>query len=75
MGGADSTANAPTAGSFVEFVLSDPGQRAIAARGWQPIRAGAGGPSAEGKQVDPDWKAAFGRQQDLLTEYRTIFGG
>ncbi len=69
------TATAPAAQSFVELVLSDAGQRAIATTGWQPIRAGVGGPSAEGKQVYPDWKAAFGRQKDLLTEYRAIFGG
>jgi ABC-type Fe3+ transport system substrate-binding protein len=71
----DATANEPAAESFVELVLSDQGQQAIAATGWEPIRAGAGGPAAEGPQVYPDWKAAAGRQTDLLSEYRAIFGG
>jgi iron(III) transport system substrate-binding protein len=69
------TANPSAAASFVEFVLSDPGQQVIARTGWQPMRAGGGGPAAGGKQVYPDWNAAFGHQQDLLTEYRAIFGG
>jgi iron(III) transport system substrate-binding protein len=69
------TANPSTSESFVEFVLSDPGQQAIAKTGWQTMRADSGGPTAGGKQVYPDWTAAFGHQQDLLTEYRAIFGG
>lgn len=69
------TENAPAAESFVEFVLSDPGQRAIADTGWQPIRAGLGGPQPEGPQVYPNWAAVFGRQKELLTEYRALFGG
>ncbi len=75
IGVVDATENASTAESFVEFVLSDAGQQAIAATGWQPIRAGAGGPSPEGPQVYPDWEAAFGRQEEILSEYRAIFGG
>lgn len=75
IGVVDATANAPGAESFVEFVLSEPGQRAIASTGWQPIRLAAGGPSAEGIQVYPDWQAAFGRQENLLTMYRAIFDG
>lgn len=75
IGVVDATENAPTAESFVDFVLSDPGQQAIAATGWQPIRAGSGGPRPGGTQVYPDWAAAFGRQKELLTEYRAIFGG
>ena len=75
IGVVDATANAPAAQSFVEFVLSDPGQVAIAGTGWQPIRASAGGPPAEGPQVYPDWAGAFGRQAELLDGYRAIFGG
>ena len=75
IGVVDSTANASAAQSFVEFVLSDPGQVAIAGTGWQPIRASAGGPPAEGPQVYPDWAGAFGRQAELLDGYRAIFGG
>jgi iron(III) transport system substrate-binding protein len=69
------SANPSVAESFVEYVLSDPGQQVIAKTGWQPMRAGGGGPPPGGKQVFPDWTAAFGRQQDLLTQYRAIFGG
>ena len=69
------TENAAAAESFVEFVLSDPGQVAIAGTGWQPIRPSAGGPPAEGPQVYPDWDGAFGRQEELLAGYRAIFGG
>lgn len=70
-----SSSNSSTAESFVDLVLSDAGQQAIAGTGWQPIRAGHGGPPVGGKQVYPDWKVAFARQKDLLTEYRAIFGG
>ena len=67
--------NRTAAESFIDFVLSKPGQEAIAATGWQPIRAGVtGGPTPGGKQVEPDWSAAFRRQTDLLREYRTVFG-
>jgi iron(III) transport system substrate-binding protein len=75
IGVVDATTNAPAAESFVEFVLSDPGQVAIADTGWQPIRPSAGGPPAEGPQVYPDWARAFGRQDELLAGYRDIFGG
>ncbi|HEX5149340.1 MAG TPA: extracellular solute-binding protein [Candidatus Limnocylindrales bacterium] len=75
IGVVDATENAATAESFVEFVLSDSGQAAIAGTGWQPIRPSAGGPPAEGRQVYPDWEGAFGRQEELLAGYRAIFGG
>lgn len=75
IGVVDATGNAPAAESLVEFVLSDPGQVAIAGTGWQPIRASAGGPPAEGPQVYPDWEGAYGRQEELLAGYRAIFGG
>lgn len=69
------SANAEAARSFVEFVLSDPGQRAIAGTGWQPMLAEAGGPQPGGRQVYPDWARAYGHQADLLAQYRAIFGG
>lgn len=69
------TQNAVGAESLVDFVLSDPGQVAIAGTGWQPIRASAGGPTPGGPQVYPDWERAFGRQAELLEGYRAIFGG
>jgi iron(III) transport system substrate-binding protein len=75
IGVVDASQNPSTAESFVEFVLSDPGQGAIARTGWQPMRSATGGPPPGGKQVYPDWTLAFGHQQELLTEYRAIFGG
>ncbi len=70
-----SAGNPSAAEALVEYVLSAPGQAAIARTGWQPMRPDAGGPAAEGPQVSPDWTAAFGRQEELLSEYRAIFGG
>jgi len=61
--------------TFVEFVLSEAGQSAIASTGWQPVRPGAGGPAPDGPQVSPDWAVAIERRDDLLAEYRAIFGG
>jgi iron(III) transport system substrate-binding protein len=66
--------NLAAADAFVDFSLSLPGQALIAGTGWQPV-AGPGGPAAEGKQVSPDWAAAFGKQKELLASYRAIFGG
>ena len=66
--------NQATADAFVEYTLSTAGQALIAGTGWQPV-VGPGGPPIPGKQVSPDWKAAFGKQKDLLTAYRAIFGG
>ena len=70
----DASANRATADSFVDFALSAAGQSAIAGTGWQPV-VGPGGPAPEGRQVSPDWSAAFGRQKELLDGYRAIFGG
>ncbi len=67
--------NPSAAEELVEYVLSAPGQTAIARTGWQPMRPDAGGPAAEGPQVSPDWTVAFGRQKELLDEYRAVFGG
>lgn len=65
--------SADAAQMFVEFLLSPPAQRAIADTGWQPIRRDVDWPH-EGPVVTPDWPQAFGRQQQLLDEYRAIFG-
>jgi len=60
--------------AFVEHVLSKAGQAAIGSTGWQPVRPGVGGPEPEGPQVTPDWDAAIARRDELLAEYREIFG-
>jgi iron(III) transport system substrate-binding protein len=75
IGVVETTDAAASAEAFVEFVLSDAGQAAIAGSGWQPIRPGLGGPLPAGPQVRPDWAAAFGRQAELLAAYEAIFGG
>ena len=70
------TENAVAATSFANFLLTVPGQAAIASTGWQPIREDVpGGPPIEGAQVSPDWSALFDRQEELLHAYRAIFGG
>lgn len=60
--------------AFVDHTLGMEAQQAIADTGWQPIRSDvaweAGGPS-----VNVDWSAAFNRQEELLEEYRSAFGG
>jgi iron(III) transport system substrate-binding protein len=62
------------AAGFVEYVLSEEGQSLVAASGWQPVRSDVpwevGGP-----QVTLDWRLAFDRQEELLGDYRAIFGG
>jgi len=75
IGVVEATENAGASEAFVEFVLSQDGQEAIAGSGWEPVREGAGGPEPGGEQVRPDWAEAFGRQEELLEEYATIFGG
>ncbi len=63
-----------TSQEFVDYVLSVEAQTAIARTGWQPIRADVEWPGG-GDQVSPDWSEAFDRQEELLGDYREIFGG
>ncbi len=72
----EGTAEEDAAQAFADFVLTEPAQSAIASTGWQPVRSSVEGPPmpADGEQVFPDWKAAFGRQEELLDQYRAIFG-
>jgi len=66
--------NQETARSFADFTLSNPGQAAIATTGWQPVLPGVvGGPTPGGTQVSPDWAMLFGRQDELLSDFRAIF--
>ncbi len=71
----ESTEVAEAAETFVDFVLDVEGQQAIASTGWQPVHPDVEGPPVEGPQVTPDWDAAFERRDELLEEYRAIFGG
>ena len=68
-----SSDDAAAAQAFVEFLVSPEGQEAIAASGWQPVRADVEWP-AQGPAVAPDWPALFGSQAELLEAYRAIFG-
>ncbi|HEX6139043.1 MAG TPA: extracellular solute-binding protein [Candidatus Limnocylindria bacterium] len=70
------TTNPAAAESFANFLLTREGQAAIAGTGWQPVRDDvAGGPPIDGTQVAPSWDGLFSRQEELLGEYRAIFGG
>ena len=60
--------------SFVEYVLGKEAQTAIASTGWQPIRTDIDWPEL-GVQRVVDWGQAFERQDELLAEYHTVFGG
>ena len=60
---------------LANFLLTPQGQAAIASTGWQPVRDDVDGPSIDGDQVSPEWSEIFDRQQELLDEYRAIFGG
>jgi len=71
----DATANAPAAEAFVEYLLSPAGQSTLGKAGQEPVRTGSGGPAPTGAQVEPDWTTIFGRQQDLLKQYRDLFSG
>lgn len=69
-------AGAPEAArAFVEFVLSEEGQRAIARTGWHPVLETVEGPPTppHAPEVRPDWETVFDRQEELLREYSTIF--
>lgn len=68
--------NRAAAEHLANFLLTPEGQEAIASTGWQPIRTDVdAGPQIDGGQVSPDWPSLFDRQQELLEEYRAIFGG
>jgi iron(III) transport system substrate-binding protein len=63
-----------TAEAFVEFVLSEEAQSAIAGTGWEPIREDVDWPHTGASQII-DWSLAFDRQEELLAYYREIFEG
>jgi iron(III) transport system substrate-binding protein len=63
-----------TAEAFVEYVLSEEAQSAIAGTGWEPIRGDVDWPHTGAKQTI-DWSLAFDRQEELLADYREIFEG
>lgn len=66
------TTDTEAAEAFVEHVLSEPAQRAIAGTGWEPIRTDVAW-DRSGPRLTIDWSAAFDRQDALLTDYLTAF--
>ena len=69
------TTHPQAAEEFTDFVLGTDAQAAIAATGWQPVRSDVAWDGTAGLQVQPDWQAAFERRDELLSQYRAIFGG
>lgn len=69
------TSDGDTARAFVEYVISDEGQRRIGESGWQPVIPGLGGPQPGGSQVTIGWTEAASQQATLLASYRDLFGG
>lgn len=67
------TSDSVLAEDFVEFVLSADGQLAIAETGWQPVREDVAW-EVGGPQSTVDWSKAFDNQENLLEQYRLIFG-
>jgi iron(III) transport system substrate-binding protein len=67
------TDDAAAAQAFVDFLISPAGQQAIAQSGWQPVLPDVAW-EEQGLTVAPDWLALFGSQEELLAEYRAIFG-
>lgn len=63
-----------TAEDFVEYVLSQEAQTAIAETGWEPVRDDVEWPDL-GRRQTIDWSQAFDRQEQLLAQYTEIFGG
>lgn len=63
--------------TFVEFVLSEAGQRIVGETGWAPTRPGIPGPDVPpgAGEVFPDWATIWRDQQTLLDRYESVFGG
>ncbi len=59
---------------FVDYTLGLDAQKAIAGTGWQPVRSDVEW-DKQGPSVTFDWASAFDHQQELLDQYRSIFGG
>jgi iron(III) transport system substrate-binding protein len=59
---------------FLEHVLTEDAQQAIAGTGWQPIRADVAWDGG-GRQVPVDWAVLFDQRQDLLDSFQAILDG
>jgi len=56
---------------FLEHVLTEEAQQAIAATGWQPIRSDVAWDEG-GTQVSVDWAVLLDQRQDVLDTFRAI---
>lgn len=74
IGVVETTDQADSAEAFVEFVLTEEAQSAIADTGWQPVHPDVDWPFPQGPTVATDWHEAFERHDELLEEYRAILG-
>lgn len=71
-----SAADPEAAAALVDFLVTSEAQELISeTSGNPPARTDVEGPGGGGAQVSPDWQELFGRQDELLEEYRAIFGG
>ncbi len=66
--------NEQAAAGFVEFIVTEPAQQAIADTGWEPVIDGVDWPH-ELPQVFPDWDAIAEDADGLLQQYRDAFAG
>ncbi|MGZ4600145.1 MAG: extracellular solute-binding protein [Oryzihumus sp.] len=62
---------------LITFVVSRPGQQALASTGAYPTLPGVSGPPvpAGAAVVSPDWAGLGDRAPELLADYRRVFGG
>lgn len=71
---ADATA-LDAAEEFANFVLTQEAQEAIAATGWQPARDDVAWEHQTEPVVVPDYEATFAQREELLDDWRSVFGG
>lgn len=64
-----------TGEEFVDFVLSQVGQAAIAGTGWQPVRDDVEWEHQTAPAIAPDYNETFAQREALLEEWRSAFGG
>jgi len=62
---------------FISYVVSEPGQQALADNGSYPTMAGIEGPTipANAPIVFPDWPSIADQRDQLLADYQQVFGG
>lgn len=71
------SADSALAQQFVGYVISEPGQQALADAGSYPTLPGVAGPTIPpgAPIVLPDWESIAEDTDDLLSSYQQIFGG